>query len=383
MRIKKEVLIIFVLLILSQIAYSAVVTQTGDTLDDPYIGDTSTISIIEIEGSDGVVIKNDEFRGTAIVQDSSTLANTPAESLAKSFEQGKPIAITSEDSTIDVNFETGDVYVEPTDKSKPPLDITGAAISNMKKAVNPIDGSITVTFNAQTQDGKIYEMTQKSGAEGSYGLADSTDYKEVERVAIEGQTPTETSFTTTTYPSYSQERIKFNFCGDSYLAFPEQCETPNTENNVYCVHSLTTQCVGTKTATRDTLGRCNDVCACSADNFGTAACVKNSCGASCGSGTDCPSGVCDQNTCSCVASTCIEDWVCTQYPSTCPSNGIKTRTCTDRNGCGTTTNKPAESINCIPQTTTPCNELWQCSEWSPSPCPQSGQQSRTCTDTNK
>src|SRR3989344_1433360 len=35
MSLKKEVVLIFAVLILSQIAYSAVVTQTGDTLDNP------------------------------------------------------------------------------------------------------------------------------------------------------------------------------------------------------------------------------------------------------------------------------------------------------------------------------------------------------------
>src|SRR3989344_4346428 len=35
MKLKKEVVLIFAVLILSQIAYSAVVTQTGDTLDNP------------------------------------------------------------------------------------------------------------------------------------------------------------------------------------------------------------------------------------------------------------------------------------------------------------------------------------------------------------
>ncbi|MFH1256897.1 MAG: PKD domain-containing protein [Candidatus Diapherotrites archaeon] len=43
-------------------------------------------------------------------------------------------------------------------------------------------------------------------------------------------------------------------------------------------------------------------------------------------------------------SSCTENWSCTQW-SSC-SNGTQTRTCTDSAGCGTTTNKPAETQSC-------------------------------------
>jgi len=45
-----------------------------------------------------------------------------------------------------------------------------------------------------------------------------------------------------------------------------------------------------------------------------------------------------------LLSSCTESWGCTSW-STC-SGGSQTRTCTDSNACGTTTNKPAESQSC-------------------------------------
>ena len=44
---------------------------------------------------------------------------------------------------------------------------------------------------------------------------------------------------------------------------------------------------------------------------------------------------------------CTENWSCTTYaPSTCPISQQQTRTCTDLENCGTTTNKPAETQSC-------------------------------------
>src|SRR3989338_2994848 len=259
--------------------------------------------------------------------------------------------------SIFVNYaDTGTVTIKAIGDTQI-REYTNAEITygEVKKGDN--EESILPVF-IRTSDNKLVTAEVESPPAGS---REDTIVRILDEIDITVGVSLSSDFSAITYTT-STERIKFNFCGDSYLAFPEQCETPNTENNVYCVHSITTQCVGTKTAARDLLGRCNDACACSADNFNPAVCVKN--------------------TCSCVAAPCQEDWVCTQYPATCPSNGIKTRTCTDRNGCGTTTNKPQESISCIPQTTTPCNELWSCLEWSPSPCPSSGIQTRTCTDAN-
>jgi|GEM_PF-3877045 len=43
---------------------------------------------------------------------------------------------------------------------------------------------------------------------------------------------------------------------------------------------------------------------------------------------------------------CEEDWVCTEWPSICPLTEIQTRTCIDRNACGTFVLKPAETRTC-------------------------------------
>ena len=70
---------------------------------------------------------------------------------------------------------------------------------------------------------------------------------------------------------------------------------------------------------------------------------------------------------------CQEDWTCTAW-SDCV-DGTQTRTCTDNNACGTTTNKPSESQACGIE----CIEDWTCGEWSD--CVDSTQ-TRVCTDNN-
>lgn len=50
---------------------------------------------------------------------------------------------------------------------------------------------------------------------------------------------------------------------------------------------------------------------------------------------------------------CTEDWTCTEWePSECPESGIQTRVCTDSNSCGTSVDRPAESRSCTPGTET-------------------------------
>jgi hypothetical protein len=44
---------------------------------------------------------------------------------------------------------------------------------------------------------------------------------------------------------------------------------------------------------------------------------------------------------------CTEFWVCTDW-SYCLGSGIRMRTCTDLNRCGTADAKPAETENCTP-----------------------------------
>lgn len=68
--------------------------------------------------------------------------------------------------------------------------------------------------------------------------------------------------------------------------------------------------------------------------------------------------------------TCTEDWDCGDWGSC--SNYQQTKTCTDLNHCGTTTNKPATSQYC-------CEPSWSCGFWSD--CVNK-QQTRSCVDAN-
>lgn len=69
---------------------------------------------------------------------------------------------------------------------------------------------------------------------------------------------------------------------------------------------------------------------------------------------------------------CTPDWRCTDW-SACVDER-ETRTCTDRNSCGTNAGRPPESRSC-----TVCTPNWQCTDWSA--C-VNNQQTRSCTDQN-
>ena len=75
---------------------------------------------------------------------------------------------------------------------------------------------------------------------------------------------------------------------------------------------------------------------------------------------------------------CSPDWICTAWsPTTCPSSGTQTRTCTDKNNCGTTSGKPATTQTCT-YVAPICSPDWICTAWSV--CNSAGRQIRTCTD---
>jgi len=74
------------------------------------------------------------------------------------------------------------------------------------------------------------------------------------------------------------------------------------------------------------------------------------------------------------AQQCTESWSCGAW-STC-ANSVQSRTCTDANSCGTTTNRPALTQGCSMPV---CTETWTCSAWGT--CANNSQ-SRTCTDSN-
>lgn len=76
--------------------------------------------------------------------------------------------------------------------------------------------------------------------------------------------------------------------------------------------------------------------------------------------------------------TCVEDWDCSEWsPKDCPESGEQERICTDTAVCGTTANKPDETKTCL--TDSGCTEDWGCTPWSD--C-LGGQKTRTCTEDN-
>lgn len=101
---------------------------------------------------------------------------------------------------------------------------------------------------------------------------------------------------------------------------------------------------------------------------------------SCLAPAECGNGVCEAGEiCStCVADCgackpqCTEQWSCTDWSSCLGGN--QTRTCSDKNACGTAANRPPQTQSC---TAEGCTENWFCGNWSQ--CVNSSQ-SRTCTD---
>lgn len=97
-----------------------------------------------------------------------------------------------------------------------------------------------------------------------------------------------------------------------------------------------------------------------------------------------------------ITVTCTEVWECSSW-SSC-ENEIKTRSCDDINNCGTTENKPSESMTCEPPSDSDqesskdstsdgperyvvsCHEDWQCTYWGE--CTKEGLKHRTCEDIN-
>lgn len=77
-----------------------------------------------------------------------------------------------------------------------------------------------------------------------------------------------------------------------------------------------------------------------------------------------------------IAAICHESWACTSWtPAVCDSAQMQSRTCTDKNHCGTTANKPKESQACV------CKPLYDnCGFWEPGVCNSSGIQTQKCRD---
>ena len=74
---------------------------------------------------------------------------------------------------------------------------------------------------------------------------------------------------------------------------------------------------------------------------------------------------------------CVQNWSVGNW-SDC-LGGLQIRVVNDLNSCGNNTGKPAMNQSCSGIS---CISNWSCGSWSPSDCPQSGTQKRTCTDKN-
>ena len=107
-------------------------------------------------------------------------------------------------------------------------------------------------------------------------------------------------------------------CGNGQVESGEQCESPNSNNNHYCSES-TEDCSGTKLGNRNSFGNCNSQCQCTQNSFTNYQCVKNKCGATCSSNSDCNDGN------SSTIDTCNSNCGCVHVSINCSSNS----------GCGT------------------------------------------------
>ncbi len=76
---------------------------------------------------------------------------------------------------------------------------------------------------------------------------------------------------------------------------------------------------------------------------------------------------------------CVENWSCGDW-SACQPDGTRKRTCVDLNNCSTTYTLNDTWYDPTCAALPPCTESdWDCSEWQPAVCPESGYQTRTCT----
>ena len=100
-----------------------------------------------------------------------------------------------------------------------------------------------------------------------------------------------------------------NYCGDGDIDEGEQCELPGETNCPYCTQS-TTQCIDTKTQTRDGYGDCGESCGCVYDPWSDPVCIKDSCGAACAVDADCDDGdIHTTDTCNLSACGCEHSYV--------------------------------------------------------------------------
>jgi len=145
------------------------------------------------------------------------------------------------------------------------------------------------------------------------------------------------------------------------------------ENDVSCSSGYCVECNGQKTC-RPSKPFAGDGCCQTGEN------CANSVDCSCPSGQICDAGTCTTPSGPLlppiIPTPCQESWECTEW-SDC-LNETQTRTCTDLNDCETNNSRPLETQNCV--VPVECAENWTCSEWST--C-FNKMQNRACIDLNK
>lgn len=92
---------------------------------------------------------------------------------------------------------------------------------------------------------------------------------------------------------YTLIEVPCPYCGDNILNGDEDCELPDSEDNINCEQTPTEDCNGNKYGTRDQYGYCDADCGCVDDPF-EYECVAGECGADCGNDNDCEYNSCQE-----------------------------------------------------------------------------------------
>lgn len=112
-------------------------------------------------------------------------------------------------------------------------------------------------------------------------------------------------------------------------------------------------------------------------------CVNQSQNRSCSDANDCSGDYVENRTCG-VSCTPLWNW---SNWSGCVG-GLQSRSVWDENSCGNNTGKPALNQSCsvgeeVAVGIGGCVSDWDCGDWTPKECPDSGRQTRVCNDNNE
>ncbi|NUM25696.1 MAG: carboxypeptidase regulatory-like domain-containing protein [Candidatus Buchananbacteria bacterium] len=135
-------------------------------------------------------------------------------------------------------------------------------------------------------------------------------------------------------------------CSPNFICTPQACNNTTGKQTVDCVDQTVPKCESDYSYEQDcdvcpgvTCGPCQDL-----DANSCSCVVRPNC---CGNGNCEPPG---EDPYSCVVdcpADCLSDWECSDWsPAVCPTTGIQTRDCFDKNACPVPINKPATSQTC-------------------------------------